>query len=219
MIDKGGGDAWVVGVRVTKVPDTGAKRTMLDAAERLVAAKGFDSVSIRDVTGAAKANVAAVNYHFGSREGLLDLVITHVMEPLCAERIARLETLGKQVSVEQAVAAFVNSIEPAAARIGMDAPLFFRLAGRIGCLPDGVMPPAMEDARRETTRRFLAALGKDLAADWAFFEAGLAQSLVIEADSKHFNALTERWIAFGVRGLGETAVKPKNDPQGLLFDF
>lgn len=192
---------------------------MLDAAERLVAAKGFDSVSIRDVTGAAKANVAAVNYHFGSREGLLDLVITHILEPLCAERIARLEACGKQVSVDQAVAAFVNALEPAAARIGMDAPLFYRLAGRIQCLPDEALPDAMRDARRETTRRFLAALPKDLAADWAFFEAGLAQSLVIEADSKHFNALAERWIAFGVRGLGETVVKPKNDPQGLLFDF
>jgi AcrR family transcriptional regulator len=192
---------------------------MLDAAERLVAAKGFDSVSIRDVTGAAKANVAAVNYHFGSREGLLDLVITHVLEPLCSERLARLESAGKQVSVEEAVAAFVNAIEPAAARIGMDAPLFYRLAGRIGCLPDSILPPAMEEARREVTRRFLAALGKDLAEDWAFFEAGLAQSLVIEADDRNIAALMERWIAFGVRGLGATAVKPKNDPQGLLFDF
>lgn len=192
---------------------------MLDAAERLVAVKGFDSVSIRDVTGAAKANVAAVNYHFGSREGLLALVMTHVLEPLCAERIARLEAAGKQVSVEEAVAAFVNALEPAAARIGMDAPLFFRLAGRIQCLPDETLPDAMRDARREVTRRFLAALSKDLAADWAFFEAGLAQSLVMEADSKHFNALKERWIAFGVRGLGETGAKPKNDPQGLLFEL
>ena len=59
MIDKGSGDAWLVFVRATKLPKTGIKRTMLDAAERLVAVKGFDSVSIRDVTGAAKANVAA----------------------------------------------------------------------------------------------------------------------------------------------------------------
>ena len=70
---------------------------MLDAAERLVAAKGFDSVSIRDITGAVKANVAAVNYHFGSRESLLDLVITHVLEPLCAERSA--DTAGGKGSV------------------------------------------------------------------------------------------------------------------------
>jgi AcrR family transcriptional regulator len=204
---------------MTKVPETGAKRTMLDAAERLVAVKGFDSVSIRDVTGAAKANVAAVNYHFGSREGLLALVMTHVLEPLCAERIARLEAAGKQVSVEEAVAVFVNALEPAAARIGMDTPLFFRLAGRILSLPDEALPEAMKDARRETTQRFLVALGKDLTEDWAFFEAGLTHSLVVEADSKNINTLMNRWITFGIRGLGAAAAKPKNDAQGLLFEF
>ncbi len=200
---------------------------MLDAAERLVASKGFDSVSIRDVTGAAKANVAAVNYHFGSRESLLALVMTHVLEPLCAERLAQLDAAGKQVSTQETVAAFVNALEPAAARIAMDGPLFFRLAGRILSLPDEALPEAMRDARREVTRRFLAALAKalpatpakELAADWAFFEAGLAQSLVEEAASKNIPDLMARWIAFAVRGLGETAVKPKNDPQGLLFDF
>ncbi len=208
-----------MGVRVTKVPETGAKRTMLDAAERLVAVKGFDSVSIRDVTGAAKANVAAVNYHFGSREGLLALVMTHILEPLCAERIALLEAAGKQASVEDAVAAYVNALEPAAARIGMDGPLFFRLAGRILCLPDEALPEAMENARREVTRRFMAPLGKELAADWGFFESGIAQSLVAHADDRNIAALMEQWIAFGVRGLGGAAGKPKNDPQGLLFDF
>lgn len=208
-----------MGVRVMKVPETGAKRTMLDAAERLVSLKGFDSVSVRDVTGAVKANVAAVNYHFGSREGLLALLMTHVLEPLCAERIALLEAAGKQISVEDAVAAFVNALGQTAARIGMEEPLFFRLAGRIGCLPDEALPDSIRDARREVTRRFLAALSKDLAGDWAFFEAGLAQSLVIEADNKNIGALMERWIAFGVRGLGAKATKPKHDPQGLLFEF
>lgn len=200
---------------------------MLESAERLVAAKGFDSVSIRDVTGAAKANVAAVNYHFGSREGLLALVITHVLEPLCAERIAQLEAAGKQVSVEQAISAFVNALPSSAARIGMDAPLFFRLAGRILSLPDEALPPAMEDARRECTRRFLAVLAKalpsrpakELAVDWAFFEAGIAQSLVAEADTKNITALMARWSSFGLRGLGETVSKKKNDPQGLLFEL
>ncbi len=192
---------------------------MLDAAGRLVAAKGFDSVSIRDVTGAAKANVAAVNYHFGSREGLLGLVITHVLGPLCAERIALLEAAGKQVSVERAVEAFVNALEPAADRIGMDRALFFRLAGRIQCLPDEALPKEMQDAREEVRRRFLAPLTKDLLEDWAFFEAGLAQSLVEEANSRNIRTLMERWIGFGVRGLGEIPGKPKDDAQGLLFDF
>lgn len=200
---------------------------MLDAAERLVAAKGFDTVSIRDVTGAAKANVAAVNYHFGSREGLLALVMTHILEPLCAERIALLKAAGKQVSVEETVGAFVNALAPSAARIGIDGPLFFRLAGRILSLPDETLPEAMEDARREVTRRFLAALAKalpetpakELAVDWAFFEAGLAQSLVAEADARNIADLMAHWIAFGVRTFGPGVAAGEDDSQRLLFDF
>ena len=61
--------------------------------------------------------------------------------------------------------------------------------------------------------------GKDLAADWAFFEAGLAHSLVVEAESKNINTLMTRWITFGIRGLGATAGKREDDAQGLLFEF
>ena len=198
---------------------------MLDAAERLVAAKGFDSVSIRDVTGAAKANVAAVNYHFGSREDLLALVMMHVLEPLCAERIALLEAVGKQVSVEEAVAAFVKAPASAAARIGMETPLFYRLAGRIQCLPDESMPAALAEARRDVSARYLAVLSgsnsKVKAADWAFFEAGLAQSLIAEAGSEKPAALFEDWVAFGTRALAATTgvKKKKDDAQGFLFDL
>lgn len=41
------------------------------AAERLFALNGFQSVSVRDITSAADVNLASVNYHFGSKNGLL----------------------------------------------------------------------------------------------------------------------------------------------------
>lgn len=43
---------------------------ILDQAERLFASKGFDAVSIREITGAAGSNLAAVNYHFGNKSNL-----------------------------------------------------------------------------------------------------------------------------------------------------
>ena len=43
---------------------------ILDQAERLFAAKGFEAVSIREITGAAESNLAAVNYHFGNKMNL-----------------------------------------------------------------------------------------------------------------------------------------------------
>ena len=44
---------------------------LLDAAETLFAENGFDGTSLRSITSAAGANLAAVNYHFQSKEGLI----------------------------------------------------------------------------------------------------------------------------------------------------
>jgi AcrR family transcriptional regulator len=46
------------------------KERILDEAEALFALKGYDSVSIREITGAADCNLAAVNYHFGNKKNL-----------------------------------------------------------------------------------------------------------------------------------------------------
>ncbi len=46
------------------------RERILDSAELLFARKGFDAVSIREITGASKSNLAAVNYHFGSKFNL-----------------------------------------------------------------------------------------------------------------------------------------------------
>jgi AcrR family transcriptional regulator len=48
---------------------------MIDAAERLIADRGIGNVSVRDITSAAGVNTAAVNYHFGTKEGLLEAIV------------------------------------------------------------------------------------------------------------------------------------------------
>ncbi len=47
------------------------KSTILGVAERLFAVRGFQSVSVRDITAEAGVNLASINYHFGSKDGLL----------------------------------------------------------------------------------------------------------------------------------------------------
>lgn len=64
----------------------GTKKRLREAMESLVADRGFDAVSVRDITGVAKANVAAVNYHFGSREGMIQHVIESQLRPLIDAR-------------------------------------------------------------------------------------------------------------------------------------
>ena len=46
------------------------KERILDEAEALFALRGYDAVSVREITGAASCNLAAVNYHFGNKHNL-----------------------------------------------------------------------------------------------------------------------------------------------------
>ncbi|WP_051329880.1 TetR/AcrR family transcriptional regulator [Niveispirillum irakense] len=65
-------------------PDT--KELILDAAERLFAEKSYASVSLRELTAAAGVNLAAVNYHFGSKDALLIAVFRRGAVALNKER-------------------------------------------------------------------------------------------------------------------------------------
>jgi AcrR family transcriptional regulator len=63
----------------------------MDAAERLFGEQGFARVSLREITREAGANVAAVNYHFGSRDRLVDAVFARRLAPLNVERMRLLD--------------------------------------------------------------------------------------------------------------------------------
>ena len=64
---------------------------ILDAAETLFSSKGFGQTSLRGVTGAAGVNIAAVNYHFGSKDALVSAVFARRLGPLNQERRELLE--------------------------------------------------------------------------------------------------------------------------------
>ena len=62
------------------------RERLLDAAERLFARNGVDGVSLRTISAAANANSAAIHYHFGSREALLEQVIARRMSEVRRRR-------------------------------------------------------------------------------------------------------------------------------------
>ncbi|MCF7676112.1 MAG: TetR/AcrR family transcriptional regulator, partial [Akkermansiaceae bacterium] len=85
---------------------------LVEAAERLFAERGFDVVSVRDITHAAGGNVAAINYHFGSRDGLVAVVIGRYITPINERRMVMLDELeqkwaGQPVPVEAVIEAIV----------------------------------------------------------------------------------------------------------------
>lgn len=63
-------------------PDDGTKQRLLAAAADLFGRKGFDATSIREITDQAETNLAAVNYHFRSKQALFAAVINQKIEPL-----------------------------------------------------------------------------------------------------------------------------------------
>ncbi|MDH4322200.1 MAG: CerR family C-terminal domain-containing protein [Desulfobulbaceae bacterium] len=69
------------------------KTRLLDAAEHLFAENGYHGTSLRMITTAAGANLAAVNYHFGSKEALIEAVIERRLLPLNRLRTERLQAL------------------------------------------------------------------------------------------------------------------------------
>ena len=72
---------------------TDTKKRILDTAEGLFAEHGFPATSMRDITNAAGVNLAAINYHFGSKESLLIAVLQRRTLPINIARLSRLDAL------------------------------------------------------------------------------------------------------------------------------
>ena len=71
-----------------------AKAVLIDVAEKLIAERGLDNVSMRDVaTVAGQRNNSAVQYHFGSRDGLIMQILRRRLVALDAERQRRLAVI------------------------------------------------------------------------------------------------------------------------------
>ncbi|OED42599.1 TetR family transcriptional regulator [Endozoicomonas sp. (ex Bugula neritina AB1)] len=64
---------------------------ILDAAEQLFAEQGFSETSLRSITSRAGVNLAAVNYHFGSKKILIQAVFARFLEPFIMRLSAALE--------------------------------------------------------------------------------------------------------------------------------
>jgi AcrR family transcriptional regulator len=114
---------------------------ILDAAERLFARKGFHGVSVRDITGAADVDVALANYHFGSKQGVLEAVLLRRAADLNAERLARLNAVlaasGRRTpSLEAVIDAFTHPLLDRSARGGPGWKSYFALIAEVNNSPE-----------------------------------------------------------------------------------
>jgi len=72
------------------------KSILIQTGERLFAQHGFSAVSLRQIISASKVNLAAIHYHFGSKEALIQAILSRRIGPLNQERIDLLEAALQQ---------------------------------------------------------------------------------------------------------------------------
>jgi len=102
-------------MKVKQNDQVDTKKSILDAAEYLFAQHGYRGTSLREITGRAKVNLAAVNYHFGSKKTLVEEVIKRRLLPLNNIRKKRLEEVrdlsekkGKKPDIKAVLSAFIE---------------------------------------------------------------------------------------------------------------
>ena len=106
-----------MGPTPTDQESTETRQRILNAAQRIFAEKGFAATSVREITTAAVCNIAAVNYHFGSKEKLYEALFRTTLKRLTDLRVKRisgvLEAADRDPTLTLVLEAFVRSfLEP-----------------------------------------------------------------------------------------------------------
>jgi AcrR family transcriptional regulator len=88
------------------------RAALIASARRLFARRGYDGTSVRSITHEARANLGAVTYHFGSKQGLYEAVLEHVLSPLAARVGTAVASPGASLDrIERIVRAFFEHLE------------------------------------------------------------------------------------------------------------
>jgi AcrR family transcriptional regulator len=112
-------------------PDTSTR--ILDVSERLFVEHGFEATSLRMITQQAEVNLAAVNYHFGSKDALFESVFMRRLAPLiaaCLSELDELEADGRVGEVARLVMTFIRPCLALSKDPSRGGALFVRLLSR-----------------------------------------------------------------------------------------
>lgn len=141
------------------------KERILDAAETLLADFGFDGTSMRAVTSTAGVNLAAANYHFGSKEALLTAVLARRFDPINRQRLALLDALeagGSEPTIEDLLRAFHEPAFREIGALGETGIRFVQLAGRMHSAANARVRTLFLSLFREVIGRFVPAFHRAL---------------------------------------------------------
>ena len=127
---------------------------LVAAALDLLAQRGQEGLTLREITANAGANVSAVSYHFGSLKALCDAAIEDALEQYLDAQIQALAALDSTATLEQVAAAFARPMVRALAAGGRDLAVM-RTVARAGINPPegwGRLAGKFEESRRAVLR-------------------------------------------------------------------
>ena len=146
-------------------PQHETRTRILDAAEELFMLHGFGGTSMRLLTSRAGVNLAAVNYHFGSKDALIEAVFRRRLDPMNLARMAALDELeaaGRALAPEAVIRAFIGP----SLRMVEDAKgggrNFIRLLGRTYTEPAKTVRALIGQMYAPTMQRYKSALERAL---------------------------------------------------------
>lgn len=146
-------------------PET--RERILDVAERLFMAHGYEGTSMRMITGEAEVNLAAVNYHFGSKEALLREVFRRRLAWLNHERLVALDALEAEagdgaVKASAILEAFFGTLLRMGEEESLGGMTFLRLLGRTLTEPADFIRTFLSGEYAEVIDRYKLALFRAL---------------------------------------------------------
>jgi AcrR family transcriptional regulator len=148
-------------------PPHETRTRILDAAEELFMQHGFEGTSMRLLTAKAGVNLAAVNYHFGSKDALIEALFRRRLDPMNAARLAALEKLeadsaGRPLAAEGIIRAFVGESLRMIEDSRSGGRNFIRLLGRTYTEPAKSIRALIGQMYAPTIERYKAALERAL---------------------------------------------------------
>lgn len=180
-----------------RVAGAHTRQRLLDAAAEILAVHGEPGLTLRAVSAVAGSNVATVKYHFGSREGLVDEVITRATESVVDAQLAALDALDDSPTAEALIRAWATPlVRVAISREESDRQLG-RIIGQSHASPGGRLDSNFKDATAAPTQRLRDGLGQALpqvglteltlrvalmASALAGFASGAFEPFIIESD-------------------------------------
>ncbi|HYC55925.1 MAG TPA: TetR/AcrR family transcriptional regulator [Candidatus Binatia bacterium] len=206
------------------------KERILDAAEALFAAQGFSATSLRNVIGEAGVNLAAVHYHYGSKEELIRAVFARRFDPLNKERLALLSDLkrsrdGKHIRIEDILEILMLPVMKAAREQIEGWSVIATLVGRVHTEPELAIREIFYSQFEEVGDSFVDALGAELphlSREELFYRfhfgiSAMAATLVQPEEVRHLSKgridpsadpllFVRRWVAFVAAGLRAPAL-------------